>query len=174
MKKIYLFKEKLIIYDKIIKQILDTEDIPSSAFNKRYIIKKLKELGEKEGYNNINDKCKNRLKDRIYSWYVDGDFLFFKFMCLRGSFREDIYKKCVLYKKEDNNIYHVINEYEIMKELRDKLKNELEGLDKKTINLNLLESIEYFYYSKNKKKEKKKKDNKGIREIKTFIRELYI
>jgi hypothetical protein len=58
-------------------------------------------------------------------------------MCLRGSFREDIYKKCVLYKKEDNNIYHVINEYEIMKELRDKLKNELEGLDKKTINLNL-------------------------------------
>ena len=47
-------------------------------------------------------------------------------MCLRGSFREDIYKKCVLYKKEDNNIYHVINEYEIMKELRDKLKNELE------------------------------------------------
>ena len=30
----------------------------------------LKELGEKEGYN-INDKFKNRLKDRIYSWYVD-------------------------------------------------------------------------------------------------------
>jgi hypothetical protein len=36
-----------------------------------------------------------------------------------------------------------------MKELRNKLKNELEGLDKKTIKLNLLESIEYFYYSKN-------------------------
>ena len=31
-----------------------------------------------------------------------------------------------------------------MKELRNKLKNELEGLDKKTIKLNLLESIEYF------------------------------
>ena len=31
-----------------------------------------------------------------------------------------------------------------MKELRDILKNELEGL-----NVNLLESIEYFYYSKN-------------------------
>ena len=29
----------------------DTEDIPSSAFNKKYIIKRLKELGEKEGYN---------------------------------------------------------------------------------------------------------------------------
>ena len=42
MKKIYIFKEKLTIYDKIIKQILDTEDIPSSAYNKRYIIKRLK------------------------------------------------------------------------------------------------------------------------------------
>ena len=31
----------------------------------------LKELEEKEGYN-INDKFRNRLKDRIYSWYVDG------------------------------------------------------------------------------------------------------
>ena len=53
---------------------------------------------------------------------------------------------------------------------------ELEGLNRKTINLNLLESIEYFYYSKNYsgKKEEKKKDNKGIREIKKFIRELYI
>ena len=138
MKKIYLFKEKLIIYDKIIKQILDTEDIPSSAFNKRYIIKRLKELGEKEGYNNINDKFKNRLKERIYSWYVDSDFLLLKFMCHRGSFREDIYKKCVLCKNKENSIKHVINECEIMKELRDKLKNVLEGLDRKTINLNLL------------------------------------
>ena len=55
-----------------------------------------------------------------------------------------------------------------MKELRNKLKNELKGLDRKTINLNLLESIEYFYYSKifSGKKEEKKKDNKGIRENK--------
>ena len=29
----------------------------------------LKELEEKEGYN-INDKFTNRLKDRIYSWYI--------------------------------------------------------------------------------------------------------
>ena len=36
-----------------------------------------------------------------------------------------------------------------MKELRDKLKNELEELDRKTINLILLESIEFFSYSKN-------------------------
>ena len=31
-----------------------------------------------------------------------------------------------------------------MKELRDKSKKELEGLDRKTINLNLLEYTEYF------------------------------
>ena len=75
-----------------------------------------------------------------------------------------------------NQTIFLFNECEIMKELRNKLKNELEGLDKKTINLNLLESIEYFYYSKNYsgKKKEKKKDNKGIREIKKFIRELYI
>ncbi len=64
----------------------------------------------------------------------------------------------VLCKKKDNNIKYVINEYEIMKKLRDKLKNELEGLDRKTINLNLLESIEYFYKNYSGKKEEKKKD----------------
>ena len=85
----YIFKEKLTMFDKIIKQILDTEDIPSSAFNKRYIIKRLKELGETERYN-INDKFRNVLKDRIYSWYVDDDFLLLKFICYRGCFRKDI------------------------------------------------------------------------------------
>ena len=33
------------------------------------------------------------------------------FMGDRGCFREDIYKKCVIYKKKDNNIKHVINKY---------------------------------------------------------------
>ncbi len=61
-----------------------------------------------------------------------------------------------------------------MLESRDKLKNELEG--QQNNKLNLLESIESFYYSKNfsRKKEEKKKDNKGIREIKKFILELNI
>ena len=35
------------MFDKIIKLILNTEDIPSNAYNKKYIIKRLKELGEK-------------------------------------------------------------------------------------------------------------------------------
>ena len=47
----YVFEEQLTMYNKIIKQILDTEDIPSSAFNKRYIIIVLKELAVKERYN---------------------------------------------------------------------------------------------------------------------------
>ena len=38
----YIFKEKLTMYDKIIKQILDTEDIPSSAYYKRYIINRIR------------------------------------------------------------------------------------------------------------------------------------
>ena len=61
-------------------------------------------------------------------------------------------------RKKIINIKYVINEYEIMKKLRDKLKIELEGLDRKTINLNLLESIEYFYKNYSGKKEEKKKD----------------
>ena len=94
----YIFNEKLTMYDKKIKQILNTKDIPSSTFNKKFIVKRLKELGEKEGYK-INDKFTNRLKDRIYSCML---------MVIFG------------------------------------------------------------------KKEEKKKDNKGIGEIKKFIRELYI
>ena len=51
-----------------------------------------------------------RLKHRIYSWYVNSDFILLKFMCHRGSFREDIYKKCVLCKDADNGLEHVVNE----------------------------------------------------------------
>ena len=52
-------------------------------------MKRLKELEEKEGYN-INDKFTNILKDRIYIWYVDDDFLLLKFMCHIRNFREYI------------------------------------------------------------------------------------
>ncbi len=38
----YIFNEKLTIYDKKIKQILNTKDIPSSIFNKKFIVKRLK------------------------------------------------------------------------------------------------------------------------------------
>ena len=47
-----------------------------------------------------------------------------------------------------------------MKELRNKLKNEFEGLDRKIINLNLLESIEYFYYSKKLFRKERRKEKR--------------
>ena len=79
------------MYDTKIKGLLDEQDIHSSVYNKRYIIKILKELGEKENKEYIQLIC-------------DGDFLLLKFICHRGCFRDDIFKKCVLCKKEDNNI----------------------------------------------------------------------
>ena len=50
-------------------------------------------------------------------------------MCHRGSFREDIYKKCVLCKDADNGLKHVVNEYA-------KLKNERKQLLKDLNNIN--------------------------------------
>ena len=67
--------------------------------------------------------------------YVDSDFLLLKFMCFSGWFRGDIFEKCILCKKENNGIKYIINEFIELKELRDKLINELNKLDKK---------IEYF------------------------------
>ena len=44
-----------------------------------YIYNKLKIIDNKEGFD-INQGFINRLKHRIYSWYVDSDFLLLKFM----------------------------------------------------------------------------------------------
>ena len=49
-------------------------------------------------------------KIRRYSWYVDSNFLLFKFIYHRQCFREDIFEKCISCKKENNDIKHVINE----------------------------------------------------------------
>ena len=56
---------------------------------------------------------------------------FYLIMCHRVFFREDIFEKCILCKKENNDIKYVINEYIKLEELRDKLINELNELDKK-------------------------------------------
>ena len=56
---------------------------------------------------------------------------FYLIMCHRVFFREDIFEKCILCKKENNDIKYVINEYIKLQELRDKLINELNELDKK-------------------------------------------
>ena len=48
-------------------------------------------------------------------------------------------------------------------------------LDAETKNKTLLKAIEYYYYSKklSNSKDGKKKDNKGIKLIKTFIKNMY-
>ena len=97
------------MYDTKIKQLINTNDILSSINCKRFITQKLKYLGEKEGYI-INDQFNNRIKNKIYSWNVDSDFLLLKLMCHRRCFREDIFEKCILCKKENSGIIHVVNE----------------------------------------------------------------
>ena len=37
-------------------------------------------------------------------------FLLLIFMCHRGCFKEDIFEICILCKKENNGIKHVVNE----------------------------------------------------------------
>ena len=51
------------------------------------------------------------LNKRIYSWYVDEDFLLLRYMCHREAFRNDINEKCVLCKTEGNGIEHVTNNW---------------------------------------------------------------
>ena len=70
-------------------------------------------------------------------------------MCHRGAFREDIIKKCVYCKTEDNGIEHVTNNCNKFKKVREELIDKLNKLDANTKNKTLLEIIEYYYYRKN-------------------------
>ena len=96
-------------------------------------------------------------------------------MCHRGAFREDIIKKCVYSKTEDNEIEHVINNYIKFKKVREELMHKLNKLDGNTKNKTLLEIIEYYFYSKklSESKNEKKNDNNRIRLIKEFIKNMY-
>ena len=93
-------------------------------------------------------------------------------MCHRGSFREDINKKCVLCKVADNSMKHVINECNILKNERENLLKELNKINKRKDN-ELLNAIEYHYYSKSFNKAEDKDDKKGIKLIKDYIQMLY-
>ena len=86
----YIFNKKLTMYDKVIKKVLNMNDTPSNVHCKRFITQKVKYSGEKEGYIIINNQFNNRLKNRIYSCYVNSDFLLLKFICYRECFREYI------------------------------------------------------------------------------------
>ena len=71
---------------------------------------------------------------------------FYLNLCVIQEVREDIFEKCIFYKKENNGIKHVVNEFIKLKELIDKLINELNKLDKKIDSKN---------YQKKRKKRKK-------------------
>jgi len=96
-------------------------------------------------------------------------------MCHRGSFREDINEKYILYKNAYNGIKHVINECEKLKTERNILLSELNEINNTNYE-ELLKAIEYHYYSKrysNAKTESKKDDNRGIKLIKEFLLIMY-
>jgi hypothetical protein len=168
-----VFKEKLTMYDKTIKDILNINDISQVRTNYNYLYNNLKTLGEKEELN-INQGFIARLKHRVYSWYVDSDFILLKFMCHRGTFREDINEKCVLCKNADNGIKHVINECEKLKTERNILLGELNEINNTKCE-ELLKAIEYHYYSKrySNAKTEIKNDNRGVKLIKEFLFTMY-
>ena len=169
-----IFNEKLTMYDETIKKILNLNDISQVRPHNNYVYNKLKIIGNKEGLV-INQGFINRLKHRIYSWYVDSDFLLLKFMCHRGSFREDIYEKCILCKDANNGFEHVVNECKCLEEERKELINKLQYINN-TWGTNLLREIEYHYYSVRYSNAESlaKRDNKGISLIKKFIRIMYL
>ena len=80
-------------------------------------------------------------------------------MCHRGAFREDIIKKCVFCKTEDNGIEYVTNNCIKFKKVREELIDKLNKLDANTKNKTLLEIIEYYYYSKKIYESKAEKNN---------------
>ena len=73
-----------------------------------------------------------------------------RFMWKPGTFKENIYKKCLLSKKENNNNSKklMISNCARLKGEREELIKELNELDNKACNKTLLKIIEYFYYSK--------------------------
>jgi len=95
-------------------------------------------------------------------------------MCHRGTFREDINEKYILYKNADNGIKHVINECEKLKSERNILLGEFNEINNSKYE-ELLKAIEYHYYSKrySNAKTETKKDNRGIKLIKEFLHTMY-
>ena len=96
------FNEKLNIYDNVIEKTIGNIKCD-------IIYNNLKDIGSEYNYD-INKDFRRRLNKRIYTWYIDGDFLLLRFMCHRGAFREDINKKCILCDKGYNGsiMYKII------------------------------------------------------------------
>ena len=102
------FNEKLNIYDNVIEKIIGNI-IGDIIYNN------LKIIGNEFNYD-INKDFRNRLNKRIYSWYVDGDFLLLRYMCHRGN------EKSVFCETEDNGIEHITNNCIKLKKAREEIK----------------------------------------------------
>ena len=101
--------------------ILNIDDISKVRISENYLYNKLKDIGLKENID-INE-------NRLYSWYINFDFILLKFMCHRGSFREDINEKCILCEYPENSIKHVLNKCKKLSRERRKLSEELNKID---------------------------------------------
>ena len=161
------------MYDETIKKILNIDDISKVRISENYLYNKLKDIGLEENID-ISKGFLTRLKNRLYSWYVDSDFILLKFMCHRGSFREDINKECILCGYPENSIEHIVNDCKKLCRIRRKTLEELNKIDN-TNYKKLLKAIEYHYYSKKytNGKEEKKSDKRGVKIIKDFLLEMY-
>ena len=65
---------------KWFQKVLNIDDISKVRISDNYLYNQIKDIGLKENID-INE-------NRLYSWYVDFDFIVLKFMCHRGLFRE--------------------------------------------------------------------------------------
>ena len=120
------FNEKLNIYDNVIEKTIGN-------IKGDIIYNNLKNIFNEYNYN-INKNFKRLLNKRIYSWYVNEDFLLLKYMYHGGAFRKDINekKKCVFCKTEDNVIEHITNNCIKFKKEREEIINKLNNLDNNT------------------------------------------
>ena len=76
------FNEKLNIYDNVLEKTIGN-------IKGDIIYNNLKDIDNEFNYD-INKDFRRRLNKRIYSWFVDRDFLLLRYMCHRGAFWKDI------------------------------------------------------------------------------------
>ena len=91
-------------------------------------------------------------------------------MCDRESFREDIFKQCILFN-ENNSKEHVINKCAKLNKIREKLMDKLNKLDKNAKDKSPLDVINHWYFTQYRIN--RKGDIEGIKVIKNFVYKMY-
>ena len=118
----------MTIYDETIKKVLNINDISKVRISDNYLYNKLKDIGLEDNID-INEEFISRLKNRLYTLYVDSDFILLKFMCHKDSFREEINEKCLLYEYPENSIEHIVNKFKKLSRERRKLFENLNKIN---------------------------------------------